>query len=272
LKANDQCWTSADCIAPARCISNSTFGSACFIAACGRPFLVEETARLADVSTRRDWLAADVRPDLLGLSAIERAELAAHWARLGQMEHASIAAFARFNLQLLSLGAPAELVEGCNRALVDETRHTRLCFALASQYGGMPIGPGPLDVQDCFGNNDLASVMRLVLSEGCIGETVAALDAMEQAATASDPVVHSVLSDIARDEQRHAELAYRFMRWALAQSSAEVRSEMAREAELRIASFERTVAGVQFIAAREVVRPLLSALFQEGAVGAPSQA
>jgi hypothetical protein len=220
------------------------------------------------VNTRRDWLAADVRPDLLGLTALERADLAAHWARLGQMEHASIAAFARFNLQLLSLGAPADLVEACNRALVDETRHTRLCFALASQYGGMPIGPGPLDVENCFENNDLASVMKLVLSEGCIGETVAALDAMEQAATASDSVVHGVLSGIARDEQRHAELAYRFMRWALAQSSAQLRCEMAREAEARIASFERTVEGVQFVAAREVVRPLLAALFQENALSA----
>jgi hypothetical protein len=272
LKATDQCWTSADCAHHSPCISDSVTGRSCFEGACGRPFLVAETARLAEVTARRDWLAADVKPDLLGLSALERAELAAHWARLGQMEHASIAAFARFNLQLLSLGAPADLLEGCNRALVDETRHARLCFALASQYGGMPVGPGPLAVHDCFEGTDLASVMKLVLSEGCIGETVAALDAMEQAATASDPVVRDVLRGIARDEQNHAELAYRFMRWALERSSAELRSEMAREAEARLSAFERSADGVQFIAAREVARPLLEALFVTDAIGTQSGA
>ncbi|MEO6598422.1 MAG: hypothetical protein ABIQ16_01020, partial [Polyangiaceae bacterium] len=129
-QAADECLTNADC-AGGRCRFDSLKDHrACYFGVCGRPFLIQEAARLADVAERRDWLELETLPDLSGLSALDRAELAAHWARLGQMEHASIAAFARFSLQLLSLGAPAELVEACNRALVDETAHTRLCFAL----------------------------------------------------------------------------------------------------------------------------------------------
>jgi hypothetical protein len=59
--------------------------------------------------------------------------------------------------------------------------------------------------------------VRLAIVEGCIGETVAAVEAAEASARAADPVVRSVLAKIAEDEGRHAELAWRFVRWALAQ-------------------------------------------------------
>jgi hypothetical protein len=224
--------------------------------------LVSDLPRVAEIAPRTDWLDASLTPNLSGLSPQQRAELAAHWARLGQMEHASIAAFARFNLQLLSLAAPAELVTACQRALVDETNHTRLCFGLASQYAGTSLGPDRLEIQHCLEDDDLEAVMRLVLSEGCIGETVAALEALEGAASATDPVVRQVLQRIARDEQAHAELAFKFIRWALARSSQEARDQLAVEAERRLASYERSsLNSAQSSAARLVVRPLLAALF-----------
>ena len=92
----------------------------CTPSACGRPFLVATAPRLAPLEKRADWLDATLAPEFGKLTPLERAQLAAHWAHLGQMEHASIAAFARFGLQLLSLGAPSELVEACNHALADE--------------------------------------------------------------------------------------------------------------------------------------------------------
>ena len=143
--------------------------------------------------------------------------LATHWARLGQMEHASIAAFARFSLQLLALGAPPALVEACTRALGDETAHTKLCFRIASVYAGRALGPGPLDVAGSLALSSLADIVDLVIAEGCFGETSAALEALEAAASASDPVIRAAYARIAADEQRHAELAFQFVRWALAQ-------------------------------------------------------
>jgi len=239
---------------------------------------------VAAIEDRADWLDATLAPDLSGLTPLERAQLAAHWARLGQMEHASIAAFARFQLQLLSLGAPSDLVEACNRALADETAHARTCFALSSAYGGTAHGPARLDIANCFEDTSLVAVAKLVLREGCLGETVASLEAVAAAEVAHDPAVKRALDRIARDELSHAELAFEFLRWALSQSSAEVRHELACAAAQQLADFEseartgqheRTddrlaahglIAGgalcaIHLAAARDVARPLLAALF-----------
>ena len=239
---------------------------------------------MAAIEARTDWLDTTIAPNPGGLTPLQRAQLAAHWARLGQMEHASIAAFARFNLQLLSLAAPSELIEACNRALADETAHTRTCFALASAYGGIALGPARLDIEHCFEDTDLTAVAKLVLREGCLGETVAALEALAAAEVASDPAVKQALARIAHDELNHAELAFKFLRWTLAQSSAEARHELARQAAQQLADFESDarnsentptddrlaahglIAGdalraIHLAAAREVARPLLAALF-----------
>jgi hypothetical protein len=284
----DLCTTDADCAGFGYCANSASTRRECSNAVCGRPFLVTDCARLADVTSRGDWLNSRVTPDLAGLSPLRRAELSAHWARLGQMEHASIAAFARFNLQLLSLGAPGELIEACNRALVDETAHTRLCFALASEYGGAALGPARLDIEHCFEDASLEGIMKLVLREGCLGETVAALEAIEAAAVATDPAVKSVLSRIARDEQAHAELAFQFLAWALTQASPEARAQLEREAQRALDEFEaaalarpsdqrrdslasdgiigtEALRAIHLDAVREIVEPLSSAILRQSA-------
>jgi hypothetical protein len=146
------------------------------------------------------------------------------------MEHASIAAFARFTLQLLALGAPPELVADATRAMADETRHARLCFGLASRYAGHDVGPGPLDVGGALGAVTLLDVVELVVDEGCVGETAAALEAAWDAETAADPVERDVLSVIAEDEARHAALAVQFVAWA-AHRDARVLERVAHQLE-----------------------------------------
>jgi hypothetical protein len=158
---------------------------------------------------------------LLPEEARVRARLAEHWTAIGLMEHASIAAFARFSLQLLALGAPADLVEQSNQALADELQHTELAFALASAYGGGAVGPGPLAIDGSLEEQSLEAIVRLVVVEGCIGETVAALEAREAAAHAMDPVVRAALERIADDEAGHAALAWRTLRWATECSRAD---------------------------------------------------
>jgi len=278
----DQCISNDEC-AGGTCAFNGDH-RACSNVVCGRPFLVAHEPRVAAIEMRADWLDATLTPNVSGLSPVQRAQFAAHWARLGQMEHASIAAFARFNLQLLSLAAPSELVEDCNRALSDETAHARACFALASAYAGTELGPAALDIQRCFEETSLTAIAKLVLREGCLGETVASLEALAAAEVASDPAVKQALTRIASDELRHAELAFKFLRWALTRASVETRHDLAREAAQRLADFEsdarhgesiRTddrlaahgliqgdaLRAIHLAAARDVTRPLLAALF-----------
>jgi hypothetical protein len=131
------------------------------------------------------------------------------------MEHASIAAFARFVLQLLALGAPPDLVADAQRAMEDETRHARLAFGVASAYAGADIGPGPLAVHGSLEPMDLRSILTTTFLEGCVGETVAALEATEalEHLRDRDPAVAAVLATIAADEARHAALAWRSVAW-----------------------------------------------------------
>jgi hypothetical protein len=160
-----------------------------------------------------------------------RTRLAQAWARIGLMEHASIAAFARFALHLLAVGAPPDLMRASQEAIGDETEHARLAFALSSAYGERNVGPGDLAIEGSLDGFDVHQLVATLLREGCIGETVAAIEATEALDDAHDPAVRGVLAAIARDELRHAELAWRTLAWLLASrrvAAAWVRGEVAR--------------------------------------------
>ena len=264
--SHDRCRSGADCMESYACEWDPTTQTrACQppCPACGRPFLVEATARLAPTMARGDWSLRQA-PSLAHLTPAERLAHAEHWTRLGQMEHASIAAFARFSLQLLSLGAPSDLVEACTQALADETAHTRLCFGIASAYAGRAIGPGPLDIAGSLDVSSLEDIVDLVIAEGCFGETSAALDALDAADSAADPVIRAAYAQIADDEQRHAELAFRFVRWALEQSSLTVGARVAAA----LASPPSRDDGATSVAV-PCLRALLQAALPRHTVGAP---
>ncbi|HEY6079258.1 MAG TPA: ferritin-like domain-containing protein, partial [Polyangiaceae bacterium] len=255
----DQCASDLDCGGMGSCymdsVSPSSIGRHCASVDCGRPFLIESVMRVAATVRDDAWGASlDDEPDVDALSVFERATQAARWTRMGQLEHASIAAFARFSLQLLSLGAPSELVEACTSALADETAHAKLCFRLASAYAGHAVGPGPLDVTNSLASTSLGDIVDLVIAEGCFGETIATLDAQEAAEEATDPVIAAAFGRIASDEQRHAELAFGFLRWALEREPALVRRRIAEAME---STFDHTSG------AREVVVPCLLALLRQ---------
>jgi hypothetical protein len=103
-----------------------------------------------------------------------------------------------------------------------------MCFTLASAYAGRELGPGAFPFGGAVAiSGDLATVAARVAIEGCVGETLAAIQASEQLAVAVDPAVRAVLASIAEDEARHAELAWRTIAWALRVGGGEVRRAVA---------------------------------------------
>ncbi|WP_437580475.1 ferritin-like domain-containing protein [Sorangium sp. So ce887] len=137
-------------------------------------------------------------------------------------------ALSRFALETMAVGAPAEMLAAAHEAARDEVRHAALCFGLASAYAGAALEPAPF----AFGGlvevtSDLAELAARAVREGCIGETLAAVQASEQLAHATDGAVRSVLATIADDEARHAELAWRFVAWALQTGGDAVRRAVA---------------------------------------------
>ncbi len=207
----------------------------------GRPFLVEARALRATAEPGFAWqVTGATAPAVSDLAADVRASLASAWTNDALLEHASVASFGRFALELLAVGAPSHLVEAAHHASLDEIRHARLCFALAGAYAGEPVGPSAFP----FGgaalvSSDLALVAANAAREGCIGETLAAVQAAEQLGQATDPAVRAALAIIAEDEARHAELAWRTVAWAVATGGAPVRDAVAQV----FASAESVLAG-----------------------------
>src|SRR5262249_48354359 len=151
---------------------------------------VEASARVAPLADRSDWHARSMcEPDVSNLPDDVRTALAAHWARTAQMEHASVAAFARFALELLALGAPAWAIAETNAAMADETEHARMAFSLASTYAQKEIGPGPLAIEGALGEVSARAVFATLVREGCIGETIAATLARDALESATDVAV-----------------------------------------------------------------------------------
>lgn len=196
-------------------------GQCCYqvsVGCIGRPFVVDRVATRAEALFGLDssWCDTDLAPSVDDLSAQVRTALAAAWLDDALLEHASVAAFARFALELMAVGAPSRLVEAAHEAALDEVRHARLCFALARAYAGTDVKPAAFP----FGGSvqvaaDLAAMAVSTVIEGCVGETLAAAQAAEQLTRATDPAVQAVLALIAKDEARHAELAWRTVAWAL---------------------------------------------------------
>ncbi|MEM6990282.1 MAG: ferritin-like domain-containing protein [Myxococcota bacterium] len=186
----------------------------------GRPFVVAGRSRTADTRARADWHRDG--GDVLSAPADMREIIATGWLQHAAFEHASVASFSRFVLQLLHCGAPADLVADASRALHDEVEHARAFFGFASRYRGHPVGPGRLAIE---GGLDACTVEHAVLSavrEGCIAETVSAWHVRVAARHAKSATMAHTLTEIADEEFEHAMLAWRFVAWAIARASPTV--------------------------------------------------
>ncbi len=178
----------------------------------GRPFTVAGEVRLATSGDRADW-AAEVNLDASRLPRRVRRHLARRWTETARGEHASVASFARFALHLAQVGAPADLMADATRAMADEIRHARDAFGVAAALDDSCGGPGPMDTSTEA--VDTEAIVIAAVREGCIAETIAAAQAAAGASTAQDATLRELLEGVAADEQRHAGLAWRFVRWAL---------------------------------------------------------
>ena len=175
----------------------------------GRPLLDDTSPIVANVREGavhepRDLLDPDVR-----------AALVECWLADALAEHASVASFARATLELMAVGAPAELVAETQRASLDELEHARAVFAIASRYAGRALEPGPLPLVPPRAGG-IARVAHDVFVEGCVGETVAALCVARAAAACDDAELAATLRAIADDEARHAALAWKTLAWTIA--------------------------------------------------------
>ena len=186
----------------------------------GRPFTVGEVARatISKVSDLGILNQANSWKTLQAVSLLERnstynREVGLRWIKQAEGEHASVASFARHTLQLMSLGAPSELLMASQAASIDEIKHAKMCYGLGSLFLEQEMVPGVLDIENSLGGLSVREIVQSVIQEGCVEETLAAIEAHYREYLAQDPEVKATLKEIAEDETRHAKLAWDTVNW-----------------------------------------------------------
>jgi hypothetical protein len=165
-----------------------------------------------------------LRESVQNFSPEIRETVGMRWADAALAEHASIASFSRFSLHLLAVGAPSELIASSHKAALDEIKHAKMCFSISSAYLGEDLSPGKLPLDgNVIGETDLCSIVTAAVVEGCIGETISAFEATLAMEKAQLKATRNTLSVIAGDELRHAQLSWRFVKWAMGQNEAAVK-------------------------------------------------
>jgi len=173
--------------------------------------------------------------DASELSAEQRATITKEWTSNGLAEHASVASFSRFSLQLMAIAAPSQLLMEAHKAAIDEVNHAKLAFRLAGTFGGKPVGPGPFPVKTIEIDANKANVLSSVISEGCVAETLSAIRAAQQLDLVTHEQVKSAIATISDDESRHAALAWKTARWLISSGDESIR-------ETASAAFESSLA------------------------------
>lgn len=155
-------------------------------------------------------------PAIVPASGLERESiLAVYWAALGSAEAASAVSFCRHVAELERVGAPPQFVARACKAVGDEWRHAALCYRLAERWGGSRPhlankGVGRLRLV----SGDLAEVVYWTVLDGCVNETLAALEMLVAREQTIDAMTRWSLAQITADETAHAKLAWAFVRWA----------------------------------------------------------
>jgi hypothetical protein len=162
-----------------------------------------------------------------------RATTAAAWlARAAAVEAASVTAFERLVRALIRLHAPRDLVASARRAIGDEIRHARVVGGLARRMGAVVDAPVIADVAE----PTPVEIARENAVEGQVAETLGVLVATCQGRAANDPAMRAVFGAIARDEARHAALAYRLGTWLEPRLTATERAQVADARRAAIAT------------------------------------
>jgi len=173
--------------------------------------------------------------------------LGVHFAEMARLEAASVDAFHHLRRELIAHRAPRRLVKAAGRAARDEIRHARMTRALARRYGGgvvmAKVEPRPV-------RRSLEAIAAENAVEGCVREAFGALVAHWQAAAAMDTVIRAAMTRIARDETRHAALAFEVDAW--------LRGRLERATKARVAAVRDRAFGELRADEAEAPEPLRS--------------
>ena len=187
----------------------------------GRKFIVKGRSRTTfsqtcDLDTGKyagEWKMG--QPPVVSPNNTYNQEIGRFWLEQAELSHAALASFARNTLYLMSLGSPPGLLVSSQEAGIDKIKHARLFYGFASAFIGQELAPGPLDVEGCLDDTDIRFITQSLIKEGCIEETIGAIEARFRAHHAEDPAIKAALTQLALDETNHAQYAWETLEWIM---------------------------------------------------------
>ena len=162
-----------------------------------------------------------------------------YFATMAHLEAASVHAFRILRDELVEHAAPQTLVARAERAMRDEVRHAAVMARLAKRYGA---DVAPVVVESRSGRS-LEEIALENAREGCVRELYGALEATWQATSVAEPALARIMTTIARDETRHAELSLDVADWleSVLDDEANARVASARAAAFRELAAELSI-------------------------------
>ena len=160
------------------------------------------------------------------------------FARAAFLEAASVDAFHILHDELAHHGAPPELLAEALSSAREEVSHARMMRALAKSFGAAWEPPSVQRARV----RDLEAIALENAVEGCVRETYGALQNAWQAERAASSSVRAAMRVIARDEAKHASLAWKIAAWADARLDPDARARVARARRDAVAELERSIA------------------------------
>jgi hypothetical protein len=157
-------------------------------------------------------------------------EVGDYFARLAELEEASVEAYRLLATELTEVDAPATFIRTARRSAKDKERQAGLIASLARRFGGLPVTPEILETT----GRSLEVVAIHNAAEGCIRETYASLVAAMQAERAEDKVIRAAMLTIARDEAEQSTFAWNIGAWLEMQLSTEARARYATAARAAV--------------------------------------
>lgn len=192
----------------------------------GRPFidvngdLIQAEANIVEKS---EWNLSNQDKKLDAQDKSKYQAEGTDWTNRALGEHSSIASFAIFTIDLMTNNAPPDLIADALQAAMDEYRHARTSFDMASLLTQQNISPGPLPPTSHSFEQDLRGLAFRAAQEGCVDETISAMLAAAEVMklTQQEDIITMPMPGqwkekveiIAREEARHSSLAWRTVDW-----------------------------------------------------------
>ncbi len=124
-------------------------------------------------------------------------------------EQRSLLAFSELMSELCEAGAPIDVIGSLARVIRDEALHVHLCDRVVKALGGWDAeAPDPQWVRSDKRLPLRRRVLATVLGSLCAGETISVQMIRGVRESASDPVVHAVLTRMLADESFHSRFGW----------------------------------------------------------------